>query len=220
VRLLCCLALVLTASGGRAADWSLKIAPLPGKLLPSVVHVGDPATIFQVLLANDSKRTLLIWKDWCSFGYFNLYYQVTRRNGQSFELRRMGGSWTWNFPDGQEVVPGQVVSLDGSLAPKLSTSGWGDFPADWKNGETVELRAVYENRVDRDEVEMFTRMAAKQRKQLIDHPPENEKLQKLLLSHVDDPPKHYLSAWMGKVISPPITVVMDQKLNHPPGLTR
>jgi hypothetical protein len=153
--------------------------------MPTLIQVGDAAPVFRVLMKNTSGRPLLIWKQWCSFGYFNLHYQVTRSNGQKFDLRRRGGSWTWNFPDGKNVLPGEVITFDGTFDPGNSNSGWGGFPADWKDGEKVQLRAIYENGHDPVELKVLA-----------------------ALEHAD-PSKHYLQAWTGTVVSVPIVVALD-----------
>jgi hypothetical protein len=206
------------AAVGHAADWSLRIVPLPGKPLPSVIHIGDTAPVFQVLMENTSGRPLLIWNEESSFGYFNLHYRITRSNGQAFELRRTGGSWTWNVLAGKGVLPNAVVTWDGNFGIGSAGSPWGGFPADWKDGEKVSLQAIYENISDPIEVKLYRIVAERQRAKINRNPRYDKKTRAtaLALAQAGSMLKFYLQGWTGKFLSPPVEVAFDHASSPSP----
>jgi len=190
-------------TGARAADWSLEIAPTSPANPIRVIHVGSPAPAFDAVLTNTSDHPLVLWKEWCSFGYFNLSFQVTRADGEVFILRRLVGSWYGNFPDPQTVAPGQPFAW-----PVVLDANWGTFPKNWQDGESVTIRAIYENERDLIEEKLLAQRDEKM----------EEKLQAL-----KDPAalkawkeskfvarEHYQEAWTGKVSSQSFEVKLYQ----------
>ena len=44
--------------------------------LEKSIFLSDRKNPFHVLITNNSEEAVIIWKEWCSTGYFNLYFEV------------------------------------------------------------------------------------------------------------------------------------------------
>ena len=97
-----------------------------------------------ILLTNHSDQPQRIWKDWNTWGYFNLqldWYQ----NGKAYPIRRKTPeAWDGDFPDFWLVQPKEslIIEID------LSSGQWSGFPDLY--GEMIEatLVATYQNKPD------------------------------------------------------------------------
>ncbi|TAE54717.1 MAG: hypothetical protein EAZ89_06395 [Bacteroidetes bacterium] len=97
-----------------------------------------------VLLTNISPRPVKLWKDWNTWGYFNLTLQWTA-GGQTRLIRRKAPkNWDGDFSDFWVLPPNESVILE----IDMSSGEWEGIPDLY--GETIPatLRAVYENKPD------------------------------------------------------------------------
>lgn len=99
---------------------------------------------FHVLITNVSAREQRLWKDWNSWGYFNLYIQMQTAESTIRITRRRPGIWNGDFPDFWVIPPGESVILE----IDMSAAQWNGLPDLY--GETLRatLTAVYENKPD------------------------------------------------------------------------
>lgn len=158
----------------RADDWSLEIVPTDVSHKGDTIRCDSATPAFFVILTNKSNHDLVIWKEWCSWGWFNLTFEVTRADGRGFTLQKGGRGWMFNTPDPYLVKP----NCHYVWAVTLAKPDWEGFPKDWKDGELVTFRAIFENKKD---------SAAGSDK-------------------VNNPLKLPPEMWIGKVVSEPITV--------------
>jgi hypothetical protein len=194
----------LLAIGLHAADWSIEIVGYRADEPLQVIRFGD--TEVYVGLRNISGHELMLWKDSCSWGGENLTFEVTRANGQTFRLQKTLDYYYSNHPDPQWVEPNGLFSLKVNF-----NQIWGSFPKDWKSGEKVKLCAIYSEQRD----ESWNMM---------DNPSELKKAVDQLKANFKGPPDVlkgaeqnltdiyrkradlFHAAWIGRVVSQPITV--------------
>lgn len=121
---------------GKSNFWRLQIKPNNTDALnnPAIDFTKDS---FNVDLENISNQDLYIWKEWCSWGYFNLTFQVMTNTGQNFEIHKdQITSWTKNYPD-RLVIPSKSKHTF-----IVNCSEWKGFPAEWIS-QKVKIKAVY-----------------------------------------------------------------------------
>src|SRR5688572_4135471 len=58
------------------------------------IELRRPSEHFYVVVTNVSGKPIRLWKEWCSWGYFNLSFQVTDDAGRSVEVRKQDRDWT------------------------------------------------------------------------------------------------------------------------------
>ena len=94
---------------------------------------------FHVLLKNISNEPQRIWKEWCSWGYYNLSFEMISE-GKKILIKQGLGSWLKNYPDSGIINPNEYVVFD---------VNWLNFP-DVKHTEKKrgELKAIYEVKAD------------------------------------------------------------------------
>lgn len=67
---------------------------------------------FHVVVTNVSPRPIRLWRDWCSWGYFNLSFVGTERDGKAFTVKRKLRGWDKNYPDWMMIAPGDHMVHD------------------------------------------------------------------------------------------------------------
>src|SRR5262245_40821565 len=97
---------------------------------------------FHVVVTNVSKQPAQLWKEWCSWGYFNLSFIAAERDGKTFAVKkREVRGWDKNFPDWMIVPSGDHLVFDVSFAAPI----WQDAPLPGASrSRRVLLRAIYE----------------------------------------------------------------------------
>ncbi|WP_165227914.1 hypothetical protein [Aquisphaera insulae] len=70
------------------------------------IELSGPSRHFHVVITNVSPRSVRLWKEWCSWGYFNLSFRVTDEAGASVQARKKDRGWDRNFPDFDIIPPG------------------------------------------------------------------------------------------------------------------
>jgi hypothetical protein len=74
----------------RAADWAIDVVPSDSGKEKKVISIYDP---FCVVLTNVTDHDLTVWKEWCSWGYFNLTFEFTGKDGKVVQVKKMGQEW-------------------------------------------------------------------------------------------------------------------------------
>jgi len=140
-RLLASILFLIGATPILAADLSIDVVPEGSKQTGQYIILNTP---FSVVLTNTSNHDLLLWKDWCSDGYFNLSFEFTDKDGKIIKVTKDPlRYWSRNFPDGFVVKPGRHFVLSVTLVSN-------DKGADkWINTKSLQnvmvMKAVYRN---------------------------------------------------------------------------
>ena len=99
---------------------------------------------FHVVVTNVSDQPQNLWREWCSWGYFNLLFQVTDQNGEEFTVTKKMHEWTKNYPDFLVLGPGEHLVIDA-----YPERDWDKFPLPATGKEKkVSIQAVYEIKPD------------------------------------------------------------------------
>jgi hypothetical protein len=97
---------------------------------------------FHVVVTNVSKQPVRLWKEWCSWGYYNLSFIAAERDGKTVAVKKWRRSFFANSPDWMILPPGDHLVFDVSFAAEAV---WQDAPLPRANQpRRVLLRAVYE----------------------------------------------------------------------------
>lgn len=100
---------------------------------------------FAVVLRNTSDQPQRVWREWCSWGYFLLSFVVTDLAGKAVAVRRPARVWTKNFPDFEEILPGESLVRD----IYFGNDAWESFPRSEKaDGNPFKLQAVFSSPAD------------------------------------------------------------------------
>jgi hypothetical protein len=95
---------------------------------------------FYVVVTNVSGEPIRLWKEWCSWGYFNLSFQVTDDAGRSVEVRKQNRDWTKNYPDMMIIPTGEHHVREINFDPTT----WENPPmTEAGRSRSVRLRAIY-----------------------------------------------------------------------------
>jgi len=173
---------VLAAVPTRAADWSIDVVPQNSRDGVQYISLYDP---FQVVLTNTTDHDLMVWKEWCSWGYFNLSFEFANKDGKVIKIAKdTNEEWTKNGPDGFVVKPGKHFVLSVTLVNRDKASD------KWIGTEKLDggmtIKAIYKNTNDAFPGEK--------------PPPQNK------IPH--DRQKYIDSAWIGQVESEPMQITI------------
>lgn len=117
-------------------------------------HGGDRSIIysstsdhFSVVITNTSNQPQKVWKEWCSWGYFSLWFEVEEEGGRKYEVHKKGRAWFRNYPDAWTIAPGENLVID----VYFGSNDWDNFPLP-KDGKPkkVKLTAIFENGHDEE----------------------------------------------------------------------
>jgi hypothetical protein len=53
-----------------------------------------------------------VWREWCSWGYFNLSFTAITADGKEHTVVKDKRGWDKNYPDFEEFLPGETVVRD------------------------------------------------------------------------------------------------------------
>lgn len=91
---------------------SLRISiSLPKRGDQRTLSVGDSAAEFHVVLTNVSAAPIRLWKEWCSWGYFNLSFELQLGDDKPVPIVKLERGWDKNYPDAVEIPPGEHLVL-------------------------------------------------------------------------------------------------------------
>jgi hypothetical protein len=123
---------------------SVQIAPARAGRAIELVRPNDH---FHVVLINRSPRSIRLWQEWCSWGYFALSFEARVEGGPVLKVTKKMRPWDKNFPAWFELSPGEAFLFEVGLEPSI----WKDTPLPPPGQmRIVHLRAVFENRDDAD----------------------------------------------------------------------
>jgi hypothetical protein len=100
-----------------------------------------------VVITNASNQPLRLWNEWCSWGYFNLSFQVTDENGKTGTVKKTSPIFEPNVPSWSVLQPGDHQVIEVSFDPRT----WLDpvLPEARKYRE-VKMMAVFEVPEDKE----------------------------------------------------------------------
>ena len=96
---------------------------------------------FPVIVSNVSNQPVRVWRDWCSWGYQQLSFEVTDDTGRTSTVRRKEHPFLKNYPDFWTLGAHEPLVLSVALIPDLWESDGVPLP-DIK-GKALTLRAVF-----------------------------------------------------------------------------
>ncbi len=106
----------------------------------------DKTSHFHVIISNLSNKPKRVWKEWCSWGYFTLRFEIEDEAGRKWTVKKKDRSWTMNAPDWWVLEPRESVVLDVFFADQ---DIWAGFPRPDHGAQTVTIRAVFESEPDK-----------------------------------------------------------------------
>lgn len=98
-----------------------------------IIRINDAASRFPVVVTNVSDKPQKVWREWCSWGWSCLSFEVTGPDGTSVTVPKAGRAWTKNFPDFWVLAPGDTLVLDVAFG----SHEWEGFPMPEKGKSAV-----------------------------------------------------------------------------------
>lgn len=96
---------------------------------------------FSVVITNISDKPQKLWKEWCSWGYFSLSFEI-EENGKIYQVEKAPRSWFRNYPDCWLVYPNESLVID----VRFGSGEWNNFPLPtFQNSKKVKIKAIFEN---------------------------------------------------------------------------
>lgn len=127
-----------------AQEWEMEIiVPISNPAGERVIAL-DRYPRFHILMKNVSPETLKLWKDWNTWGFFNLQMSW-EAGGQMHSIqKKTPNAWNGDFPDFWVIPAGETLILE----VDMSTGEWEGIPDLY--GERIEatVSATYENKTD------------------------------------------------------------------------
>lgn len=104
------------------------------------ITVGDGCRPFAVLIRNASTRDQSVWKERCSWGYFNISFEYVGKDGQRGHIEKRPRDWAKNTPDPQALKPGKAYVQQICLNP----STWQGLPDVSGGAVEARIRVIYQ----------------------------------------------------------------------------
>lgn len=106
------------------------------------IQVGPQATRFHVVIENLSEHQVNLWREKCSWGYFNLKFQITNDKGTTWIAKKKEIDWEKNFPDFVSIEPSEKMVIDVTFNPDI----WENvLPPGTEKSTTISMSAIYES---------------------------------------------------------------------------
>jgi len=105
------------------------------------VEHKDHAANFHVIVSNTSDKPERIWREWCSWGYYGLSFELTGENGEKRAAQKKPQSWTRNFPDWWTLDPHESLVIDVHFG---DLDAWQGFPLPENGSQTLTMQAIFE----------------------------------------------------------------------------
>jgi hypothetical protein len=115
------------------------------------IFLGEKAGSFYVVVTNTNDAPVKLWREWCSWGYYNLSFEIDQ-GGNKVEVKKKPRGWKKNFPDAQELKPGDSYVIPVSFDP--DTWELPDLKAGPGKPAEVRMRALFSNELDESAREM------------------------------------------------------------------
>jgi hypothetical protein len=111
-----------------------------------VIQYSTTAPHFHVLVSNVSEQPQKIWKEWCSWGYYALSFNLTDPDGKSWKVtKNMPHAWQANGPDNWTISPHESLVIDVDFADSAT---WQPFPHPKEWPQTFTMQAIFEAQPD------------------------------------------------------------------------
>ena len=104
---------------------------------------------FYVVMTNVSNKPLRLWSESYSWGYSNLSFQVTDKNGKITIIKREKLEWDKNVTSWIFLQPGDLRVLEVTLDPKIWQNVDALLPEKFEP-KKVKIKAIFEIPEDRD----------------------------------------------------------------------
>lgn len=112
-------ALILLLPPAYASESKPDASPLKLAVVPNGSHAKlglsiDACQPFYVVATNPSAAPVLVWKEWCSWGYYALTFEVQTADGATAWIKKQSRGWDRNFPDSYIIAPDQhfIIAVD------------------------------------------------------------------------------------------------------------
>ncbi|MEO6846616.1 MAG: hypothetical protein ABI443_04355 [Chthoniobacterales bacterium] len=118
---------LIRVEAGEPSPFTIEIVPSGGG--KTIQIENENAAEFYVVLTNISKKSQNVWEYWNSWGYYNLSFKFTLKDGKSFKIVRRPHSFRRNFPSVYLIPPGEhqvyAIRLDKEweITPEFSLKG-------------------------------------------------------------------------------------------------
>lgn len=104
------------------------------------IMLGSVSSHFHVVLTNISAAPIKLWKDSCSWGYANLWFESVDQAGKIVQIKKRPKGWNKNFPEWVTLAPGAHWVLE----VKLDDNTWQNWPLA-RPAKTINPTAVFES---------------------------------------------------------------------------
>jgi len=129
---------MLAMGAGKQDPWKLRIVPTRSSAKHgTMIDSATKDSCFYVVLSNTSQADMSVWREWCSWGYFCLSFDMTLPDSKTIHVKKKPRSWKKNYPDPFIVKKGSHFVYAVSF-----NEMWEGFPDDWKN-QKVKLKAIF-----------------------------------------------------------------------------
>ena len=69
--------------------WTLRIVPTwSSPERGAIINCATKESYFYVVLTNTSQSDMSVWREWCSWGYFCLSFEITLPDGKTFHVKK------------------------------------------------------------------------------------------------------------------------------------
>ena len=127
------------ASADPRSDLQLSLSVAPN---PQQASYADPKSHFLVLLRNHGGHDRRIWETSNSWGYFNLFFELTDSAGRKWVIKKRDTIFTVNLPSFITIVPGQIYIFDVYFGNERE---WQGLPLQRVESQPVQIRALYDS---------------------------------------------------------------------------
>lgn len=129
----------LTIGAGEKKDpWKLRIVPTHSSdKHGTMLDCASKDSHFYVVLTNISESDQSVWREWCSWGYFCLSFDITLPDGKTFHVKKKPRPWKKDYADPFVVKSGNHFVYSVRFDDK-----WVGFPHDWKD-QNVKIKAIF-----------------------------------------------------------------------------
>lgn len=101
---------------------------------------------FHVVLRNNRDDTVRLWREWCSWGYYNLSFEFVYADGSKEVGEKNKIYWTRNFPSWMKLQSNESRVIDVDWTDEKKWKGFKRLGSD----ELVKVKAIFEISDDRD----------------------------------------------------------------------
>jgi len=136
-----------------AADPPIAVSiAVPHRGTERVLEASGRNPHFHVIVSNVSDKPQRIWREWCSWGYYGLSFELTDSTGKTRIAKKKPRDWTKNYPDFWTIAAHESLVIDVNFA---DTDTWEGFPRPQSVSQAYLMRAVLEFRADDESRQHF-----------------------------------------------------------------